>query len=246
MRDQYRLHVDWKAFWNESAQVRDADFRRQIGRTFQGEPYSDRQLDDLLGVIASYLRPSPELTLLELACGNGLLTSRLAPSFKRITAVDFSRPLIETANRHFKADNITYQLADVSELDGVRGAYDRVLMSAALQHLSPAQADRMFARLTGLVRPGGRIVLTDVADRDRIWHFYRGIAGRARYFLDRARGRALVGHWWAPAALLRLAQQRGWSLSVHYPTSDNPNYYFRFDAVLRVPGGSGEPNSPAR
>ena len=61
--------------------------------------------------------------------------------------MDFSRPLIETANRHFKADNITYQLVDVSELDGVRGAYDRVLMSAALQHLSPAQADRMFARL---------------------------------------------------------------------------------------------------
>jgi 2-polyprenyl-3-methyl-5-hydroxy-6-metoxy-1,4-benzoquinol methylase len=238
--------MDWNAFWNDSAQVRDSDFRRQVGRTFRGEPYSDRQLDAVLAGITSHLRPSPELTLFELACGNGLLTVRLAPLFKRITAVDFSRPLIETANRHFKADNITYQLADVSELQGVQGAYDRVLMSAALQHLSAAQAERMFARLAQLVKPGGLIVLADVADGDRIWHFYRGISGRARYLLDRARGRATLGYWWTPVDLLRHAQRRGWSLSIHYQTPENPNHYFRFDAVLRVPDGSGGPSSPAR
>jgi 2-polyprenyl-3-methyl-5-hydroxy-6-metoxy-1,4-benzoquinol methylase len=59
-----------------------------------------------------------------------------------VTAVDFSAPLIDTANRHFKADNISYQLADASELGGVQGPFDRVLMNAALQRLSPAQAER--------------------------------------------------------------------------------------------------------
>jgi len=238
--------VDWRAFWNESEQVRDADFRRQVGRTFRGEPYSNRQLEILATRLVTLLEPSPGGTLLDLACGNGLLTARLAPSFERITAVDFSRPLIEIANTHFKADNITYLVGDVCELESVQGVYDRVLLSAALQHLSPSQVEQLLPRLAQLVRPGGRIVLGDVADRARIWSFYRGISGRARYFLERARRQAIIGHWWSTTALLRLAEEHGWALTVHYQTLEHPNHYFRFDAVLCLPDRGDQPSSAVR
>jgi 2-polyprenyl-3-methyl-5-hydroxy-6-metoxy-1,4-benzoquinol methylase len=226
--------MDWKAFWNESPQVRDADFCRQVGRTFRRAAYSERQLEVLVERILFHLSPSSTCTLLDVACGNGLITNRLAPYFTTITAVDFSEPLIETARTHFGRQNIHYLVGDAVELKDVRDRYDRVLVSAALQHFSPAQAARLFQRLKDIVAPGGRIVLGDVADGDRIWNFHSGVAGRCQYALDRLRGRRIIGHWWSPSAIERLAADLGWRMTVHYQPAELPNHYFRYDVVLEV------------
>jgi len=50
--------------------------------------------------------------------------------------------------------------------------------------------------------------------------------------LGLVRRRPIIGHWWSPAALGRLAHEYGWSVSVHYQPDDFPNHYFRYDAVL--------------
>jgi SAM-dependent methyltransferase len=146
--------------------------------------------------------------------------------------MDFSRPLIEVARRHFAAENIDYLIGDAIELEGVHDRYDAVLVSAAWQHFSPAQAIALFRRLHRILKPGGRLVLGDVADGDRKWNFYRGMSGRARYVWGAIRRRPIIGYWWAPAALHRIAIAEGWTLAIHYQSEDSPNHYFRYDAVL--------------
>src|SRR5262245_43007088 len=130
---QQSTKMEWKTFWNESPRVRDPDFCRQVGRTFNQVSYSDREIQLLVDRLLWCLKPSRDTTLLDLACGNGLITSRLSDNFKHITAVDFSRPLIEVARNNFARANVEYVVGDAIPLDGIAGPYDRVLVSAAFQ-----------------------------------------------------------------------------------------------------------------
>jgi SAM-dependent methyltransferase len=149
-----------------------------------------------------------------------------------VTAIDFSAVLIATANEHFRPGNVRYVVGDA--LDVARGRYDRVLVSGAMQYFDARSAGRLLRQLRDVVAGGGRVVLGDVADRDRLWNFYRGIGGRWRYVADLARDTPIIGHWWGPAALRALAEPLGWNVEVHYQTTDFPNHYFRYDAVLSV------------
>ncbi len=224
--------MDWKAFWNESGQLRDRDCCRQVGRTFKGVAYSDSEVACTVERLLELLDPVPDGTLLDLGRGNGLVTSRLARHFRTVTGLDFSQPLIDTAKSRFAGNNVEYVLGDAIALDAVEGPFDRVLMSAALQFVSRRQAARMFRRLDQVVAKGGRIVLADVADRDRIWNFYRGLRGKLRFVGEIVTRTPTIGYWWGPSALCRVANTTGWIASTHYQPATLPNYYFRYDAVL--------------
>jgi ubiquinone/menaquinone biosynthesis C-methylase UbiE len=224
--------MDWKAFWNDSPQVHDPDLGRQVGRTFQQVSYSEGQLDFVAARLLTLVDASADKTLLDLACGNGLVTSRLASQVRRITGVDFSCPLIEIARTRCARSNVDYVVGDAVALEGVRGRYDCVVISAAFQFFDTRQARKLLQGLAGVVADRGRVVLGDVADGDRIWKFYRGVGGRVRYVLDLIRRRPIIGHWWRPDALRRIAREAGWTTSIHYQPADLPNHYFRYDAVL--------------
>ena len=137
--------MDWKTYWNESALVKDADACRQVGRTFHRNSYSPAQVSAIVDRALEFLQPDREKTLLDLACGNGMLTSRLADHFRRVTAVDFSVPLIESAGRHFHRDNIDYIVGDALDLEGLSDSYDSILIHFAFQYFSAGQAERLFA-----------------------------------------------------------------------------------------------------
>lgn len=225
--------IDWKAFWNDSPQVRDPDLGKQVGRTFQQVSYSEGQLDLVVSRLLTLVDASADKILLDLACGNGMVTSRLASHVRRITAVDFSRPLIEVARTRCACSNVDYIVGDAVALEGVHDRYDCVVISAAFQFFDTRQARNMLQGLAGVVADRGRIVLGDVADGDRIWKFYRGAGGRVRYVFDLVRQRPIIGHWWRSAALRRIAREAGWTTAIHYQPTDLPNHYFRYDAVLR-------------
>ena len=101
----------------------------------------------------------------------------------------------------------------------------------------------MFRRLATHLRPGARVVLSDVADGDRVWNFYRGVAGRWRYTVGVITRRPIIGYWWKPSELLDIALEMGWSLSIRYQSPELPNHYFRYDAILQVPGDASHKSS---
>jgi SAM-dependent methyltransferase len=224
--------MDWHRFWNEDPQVFDPDSRRQVGRTFRGVGYSDQAIDALVARLVECLHASPDSSLLDLACGNGLLTHRLASHVRTITAVDYSAPLIATARQRFARANIEYVVGDAVELSHITATYDGAVLSAALQHFDRTALSRLLRRLRDIVTPGGRVVLADVADRDRIWRFYRGLSGRLRYGRELLSGRPTIGYWWSPARLCQVAGSAGWAVSVLPQPGSWPNHYFRYDAVL--------------
>lgn len=225
--------MDWRRYWN-GAVTNSSDPYQPVGRTFRQRPYTEKQVGIIVDRILTFLQADPRKRVLELACGNGMLTKLIAPYFESITAVDFSEPLIRTARHNFARENIEYHVGDAIGLEGVSGQYDCVLIYFALQYFTPEQTRIMFANLATVLRKPARILLGEVADRDRIWNFYRGPSGRTRYAFDLLRGKPIIGHWWRPVDLLALAQEYEMDLSVFYQSDEMPNYYFRYDALLEL------------
>jgi len=141
---------------NERAHTYDAEYAAAHGPFFPNVEVS---------VIRRTLRPSPDEVLLELGCGTGRLTIRLAPHFREVVAMDRSRASLNVLRerlRRLEIENVTVVEADVTDRLSVGRLVDKVLAVQLLQHI-PTQDRRriVLESVLASLRPAGRIVLVD-------------------------------------------------------------------------------------
>ena len=112
--------------------------------------------------VEKLLDPHPGDQLLDVACGNGLTSRRLARAHARVTAVDSSAAMIAIATRHPGPSNIDYRLVDATDrqalLDLGAGVFDGVLCNMALMDM--ADIEPLMSALAVLLKPGGRFVFS--------------------------------------------------------------------------------------
>lgn len=114
--------------------------------------------------LASLLDPQPESHILDIACGNGLTTRRLAEMRCTITAFDFSSNLIEYAKQRtaLHASRITYHVIDATDEQALlslgEAKFDSALSNMALFDM--AEIEPLFRTLPKLLKPGGTFVFS--------------------------------------------------------------------------------------
>ncbi|HET7272814.1 MAG TPA: class I SAM-dependent methyltransferase [Rubrobacter sp.] len=112
------------------------------------------------------LQVQPGETVLDVACGNGVFSRRLAQLGARVVAIDFSQKFIELArNRTEKAgydEAVEYLVADATDekqmLSLGEGRFDAAVCNMALMDM-PAINPLMLA-LSRLLKPRGRFVFS--------------------------------------------------------------------------------------
>ncbi len=105
-------------------------------------------------------------SVLDLGCGPGLYTSRLAERGMRVTGVDYSRRSIAYARDYAEKNglDITYRYENYLDLADA-GQYDLVmLIFGDYCPLNPEQRRTLLANVRRALKPGGRFVL-DVSTR---------------------------------------------------------------------------------
>ena len=107
------------------------------------------------------------VSVLDLGCGTGKLTARMVEAGHPVTAVDFSRQMLQAAQHN--APGATFLQADLQEVPNLLEGqnFDCIIAVYALHHLPDGEKYALLEQLRGMLSPDGVIVLGDVSFPDR-------------------------------------------------------------------------------
>jgi SAM-dependent methyltransferase len=114
--------------------------------------------------LASLLDPRPGQRILDIACGNGLTSRRLAGLGVQVSALDFSANLIEKAKSRSThlGSLISYHVIDATDEQALLSlgpsSFDAALSNMALFDI--ADIETLFRTLPRLLKPGGPFVFS--------------------------------------------------------------------------------------
>ena len=168
-------------------------------------------------------------TLLELACGTGLFTRRLAPRVPHMVAVDASPEVLAINRGRVAMANVDYVEADLFSWRPA-ARYDAVFFSFWLSHVPEGRFAAFWDKVATALAPGGTAYLIDSAfdptstakdhvlpERDT------GIVTRR---LNDGREFRIVKLFWEPQALAARLGERGWSATL----AQTPTYFIHGSA----------------
>jgi len=99
---------------------------------------------------------APGDAVLEVGCGTGQLTERLAGSGFRLTAIDIGPSMIAAARRRLTGAEVCFQVTSFEDLAAADASFGLVIFSAAFHWIDPEVA---FSKSARLLRPGGWLAL---------------------------------------------------------------------------------------
>ena len=132
-----------KAFWNKWASRYD--------RTMSG---SRNTYDFIIREIKKTL--NRDMTVLELACGTGLVSERIAGSVKMLEATDFSEDMIRKAKEKAHSCRLHFSVQDATTLPYAPETFDAVIISNAL-HVMPSP-DKALSEIARVLKSSGILI----------------------------------------------------------------------------------------
>jgi SAM-dependent methyltransferase len=157
-----RLLDEQLAYYRARAPEYDEWWRR-FGRYDRGPEATSRWTAEVAEVEAALDRFAPRGSVLELACGTGWWTERLARQADRLTCVDASPEVIGLNRRRLADARLpapTYIEADLFAWTPA-ARFDVVFFSFWLSHVPPERFQSFWAAVAGALAPGGRVFFID-------------------------------------------------------------------------------------
>jgi ubiquinone/menaquinone biosynthesis C-methylase UbiE len=111
--------------------------------------------------------------VLEIGCGGGDLSSRLARSAERVVGVDLSEGRIRRAReKHLEAADgvLTFEQMNAEKLDFPAGSFDVVCGGAILHHLD---LERALGEVARVLKPTGRAIFLEPLGHNPLINLYR-------------------------------------------------------------------------
>ena len=118
--------------------------------------------EEALRLVVEFSGAGPDDTLLDVACGPGLIVCAFAPVVSHATGIDLTPAMLERA-RTLQAErgltNVTWRLGDVLPLPYADGEFSLVTSRFAFHHFPDPRA--VLAEMKRVCAPGGRLVMVD-------------------------------------------------------------------------------------
>lgn len=157
------------AYWEDRARLFAAEGQGLAAVCSYGMPELYNRVIDWCQWLAlrRWLRVARGSSVLDVGCGVGRWSRRLAARGARVTGIDLSPTMIAEAQRRAGqeglATNCRFEAQDLSELDA-GATFDLVLGVTVLQHILDGAALRAaVTRMTAHLAPAGRMVLLEAA-----------------------------------------------------------------------------------
>lgn len=154
--------------------------------------YFDYNVKIRTEIVAEYIGGEQFDKVLDMPCGNGLISLKNKQHFEFLTQVDFSKNMIALAKKYAErenASNVTFICGDIFETNFEDQSFDLIISLGILAHID--DVDRFLKYIQNKVTAGGKIIIQNT-DND---HFYsklirlylgvRQLLGKDKYRLNR-------------------------------------------------------------
>ena len=135
---------DNKGFWDRYAKLYDFEINRFSGRAYA----------EMYRMMARSL--SPDMDVLEVATGTGLIAANIAGFVNHVEATDFSPRMIEKAKKKKVPANVRFSLEDATALSFDANAFDALIISNAL-HIMPDPV-KVLSNISRVLKPEGLLI----------------------------------------------------------------------------------------
>jgi len=229
---------DWQTYWSHAVKnAGTGDLYRQVGRTIGGKSEPEEQIAIYVRSIANLLKLTKEDVLIDLCCGNGIVTARLAALCHVVVGIDYSEDLIRIAETHNTESNIKYivgSVEDMPQLDIPKVALIKICMNAGLQYFTEQTLNRLLISLRKLANPDLQLLLTAIPDANNLEKFYNTPERRADYERRTAAGNEAIGTWWNRDHLISLLREAGYVASAIDLDPTLISAHYRFDVLAHL------------
>ena len=217
MKDIEGLLAEQSHYYRERAGEYDHWWLRQ-GRYDHGPDVNARWFGDVAEVQAALDRFEPGGDVIELACGTGLWTQRLAAHADGVTAVDGSAEMLELCRARMGTSGVSYVQADLFAWEPEK-AYDLCFFSFWLSHVPEERFEAFWEKVKRALKPGGRVFFIDSSRNDlasAVDHklsepedptMLRRLADGSEY--------RIVKRFYDPESLQQRLALLGWEIEVH-------------------------------
>ena len=158
-REDERLLQEQIRYYRARAPEYDDWFHRR-GDYDRGAEHTGLWVTEVEEVRRALDASGPSGRILELACGTGLWTERLAPLATHLTAVDISPEVIAINRERVGAIHVQYRQADLFTWEP-DDRYDFVFFGFWLSHVPPSRVIPFWHRVARAVAPGGQVFFVD-------------------------------------------------------------------------------------
>lgn len=139
-----------------------------------------RLLKILIDIFRYYFESKEKLVLLDLGCGDGVLSKRIASNYPKneFHLMDGSAAMLEKAKQNFSGANVHYRhqsFEDYISSPANDGLYDFVYSANAIHHLDFLSKSQIYAKIFSELKFGGLFLNFDpvlpTSERSEQWQF---------------------------------------------------------------------------
>ena len=141
-----------------------AQYDQTVAQTQADSQYPFAGYDTVLQAIETIVAAKPQPEVLDAGFGTGVLTRRLAERGAQITGFDFALAMVETVRNQLpQAELFVHDFNDGWPAVLAEKQFDFIVSTYALHHLSVAGQIAWIQEMLGHLKPGGRVLIGDVA-----------------------------------------------------------------------------------
>lgn len=107
---------------------------------------------------------SPKDVGLDLGCGTGILTNKIAPFVKEIIGIDISEEMIVEARKNQKTNNIKYKIGNISQkLNFPDNSFDFIISSLTLCHIEDLES--VYKEVYRILKKDGVFIFDEITSK---------------------------------------------------------------------------------